>query len=322
MGALCHLVSREHYLFKPYRERFWCTYALAGELGLDLIMTGLGWPQWDPEENIQANLSMLYGGEPELVVAYKPDEHGSDFGNLPYPTAGIFNEMWRDVELSDMFKSRNVIQHYEADRVRLQPRYGHVRPSGQWIAVRHAATPPWLSKPEDIMLIKDRPLDIVLFGALNKHAYPLRDEEYQALFELSRRGWRTRYHPHPGLQVPLAWTNWHLKDTAKVLRQSKMALACSGVHRYRFGKYSEIPATGAVLCADMPATMAPDQLALSDCMIELEPLSDVDQIVERVENALRDPGDLQRRQERGLEYAQELTVLKWAKQVAPQLRLD
>lgn len=151
--------------------------------------------------------------------------------------------------------------------------------------------------------IDNRPIDILVTGALAPPVYPLRCR----LADMIRKGMFSKYNckirNHPNYWIDNSENQQ--KDYINALQNSKLTVACSSIFKYRLSKYSEYPACGSVLLGDLP-------LESDDVLKEIESYSIIidnswsdKQIVERVEFYLGNKDLLEEKKQNGLRIIDE-----------------
>lgn len=237
---IAQIVSRQHWETKLDRSR-WLSVD-----PLEPFRTGNGWDGYDANRTIGDNLQSLTGELPDVVIAYKPLEHGG-FADLQCITAMQFNECRRKrfpVEV-EQARPTMVIFHHLADFQTWAEwcRARDVEP----VHIPHVADPAIFFDRGD-----ERPIDFLLVGAVGSKIYPLRNRMREAIPLMREMGLRAEVHRHPGHAFQRADTLWHLHEFAESLNRAKVVGFCSSIYRYRLQKYVEVPACGAVVAADYP----------------------------------------------------------------------
>lgn len=118
--------------------------------------------------------------------------------------------------------------------------------------------------------------DILLYGFINKFAYPLRVRFFEVLEFLNEKSnLRIKHIPHAG------YYNGKLKEMpkneelSKIINQSRFTLVTSSTFQILLKKYMEVPMSGSTMIGDIP----PDYPELKDKMIEIDRNADHDKII-------------------------------------------
>jgi len=267
---ILYLCNKHYWLTKMSRIRFLGIDAIARHPGVELVRDGPGWDGFvDAGDSERRH-------KPDIVIWYKPlgiPGHA----NVKAPKALRLNEMYdRTVtsrEINDT--GTDIVIHHHANED--LPWYRKHCPNTHFINVPHCADPEIFRDYK-----QPRQRDIVIVGSLNEEHYPFRCRLARVLPRLMPD--RTVYiHQHPGYEHADAYTNRYLKEYARMLNQSRIAVTCSSKWRYRLGKYSEIPLCHTALAADIPDDGAP---LFRTFVIELDPKDSDEEIAARLEHYL------------------------------------
>lgn len=233
------LVAHEYYRRKLDRTRFQYTAALGLVGGVNLAMTGNGWPGWDRRKSVLDNVSSLGLTRPDIIISYKPNDHNGLEETKAFKL-GLYNEVKLARFDKECEKLDGVVFHHRND----------YEDFGRRIELAHGIASTHIPHAHDPEIFKDYGLpkttDVLVIGTLGKGVYPLRTR----LAEIARRteGWEI--YQHPGHEFDGAWKEDHLRHFAKAVSQAKVAAFCSSKYRYRLAKYTEVPACGTVPAAD------------------------------------------------------------------------
>jgi hypothetical protein len=290
-------VSKHHYAQKLCRSRFLSIEPLKPK------RTGIGWRGYDERASVANNLQNLFGGLPDLVIAYKPLDHAG-FGELPCSTAIQYNEVKEARFKPEVRQSRPtfVIFHHLNEYLQQKER---IR---EWCGV-HAFHIPHVADPAIFRDYKNPKMwDCTLVGSMSGRVYPLRAVFREALAILRTRGLRCLFYEHPGNVLEKASSNWHLVQMAQIVNQSRITCFCSSIYRYRLQKYVEVPASASAIAADVPATADNLKEILIECNVPDGPQV----IADRLQKAL-DSGEADQRAAAGVEFAARFTPATYCK---------
>jgi hypothetical protein len=250
---LLHLCPREVYLRKMSRVRFHSMAAIAKIA--DVVWSGPGWPGYDHERTVQANIDRLYRDQPgpDLVVGYQPLQMRG-FAATEAPRCLRYNEMydadWTAREIEDT-RASLVVCHHRNDFLDWGQRLGSAGDAPVLVHIPHCAERRifrdyGLPKTRDLLLVGARGATTLL-GA----HYPLRDRLAGILQRMGHR-YACAELPHPGYDRDDAHTDRYAIEFARAINTTKICVTCSGAPRSRFAKYVEVPMAGAALAADLP----------------------------------------------------------------------
>jgi len=121
--------------------------------------------------------------------------------------------------------------------------------------------------------------DILLYGFLNKMAYPLRVKCFEVLQFLNQRtNLRIKHIPHPGYYNGALNKMPKNEELSKIINESRFTLVSSSCFQILLKKYMEVPMSGSTMIGDIP----PDYPELKDKMIEINHDADHDTIVQTI----------------------------------------
>ena len=121
--------------------------------------------------------------------------------------------------------------------------------------------------------------DILLYGFINKHAYPLRVKFFEILEFLNKRSnLRIKHIPHPGYYKGAINKMPKNEELSKIINESRFTLVSSSHYQILLKKYMEVPMSGSTMIGDIP----PDYPELKDKMIEIKRDADHDSIVQTI----------------------------------------
>ena len=126
---------------------------------------------------------------------------------------------------------------------------------------------------------KEFEYDILLYGFINKLAYPLRVKFFEVLQFLNQRSnLRIKHIPHPGYYKGALNKLPKNEELSKIINQSRFTLVSSSHYQILLKKYMEVPMSGSTMIGDIP----PDYPELKDKMIEINHDADHDTIVQTI----------------------------------------
>lgn len=119
--------------------------------------------------------------------------------------------------------------------------------------------------------------DILLYGFINKQAYPLRVKFFEVLRFLSERSnLRIKHIPHPGYYEGALNKMPKNEELSKIINESRFTLVSSSFQQLYLKKYIEIPISGSTMIGDIPS----DYPELKNKMIEIDRNTDHDAIIQ------------------------------------------
>lgn len=266
---------------------------------VDLILSGVGWPDWDNNVPAVENLKRIM---PDCDAAWIYKAEGNPRKNVP-PMNGHqdlaeavlviekFQELWWSgsspndppagwQQAIDRRIGLAILSHAN-DVPRMRPA---AEKSGTTIAViPHGAEPAVFAQAAQEW--PGRKIDVLLTGSIGATHYPLRTR-WKALMEAGRLPGKCYLHPHPGY-----WHNGEAAAAAKVrdyaqnLGKSKLVLGCTSRHRYELARFPEAAMAGAIHVSDMPEI---PPKGYEDFIIPVEPDWSDERLIQTVANLLAD----------------------------------
>ena len=123
--------------------------------------------------------------------------------------------------------------------------------------------------------------DILLYGFINKLAYPLRVKFFEVLQFLNQRSnLRIKHIPHPGYYKGAINKMPKNEDLSKLINESRFTLVSSSSYQILLKKYMEVPMSGSTMIGDIP----PDYPELKGKIIEIDRNLDHDGIIKIIKN--------------------------------------
>ena len=121
--------------------------------------------------------------------------------------------------------------------------------------------------------------DILLYGFINKVAYPLRVKLFEVLQFLNQRSnLRIKHIPHPGYYRGAFDKMPKNEELSKIINESRFTLVSSSIQQLYLKKYIEIPVSGSTMIGDIPS----DYPELKDKMIEIKRDDSHDSIIQTI----------------------------------------
>lgn len=121
--------------------------------------------------------------------------------------------------------------------------------------------------------------DILLYGFINKIAYPLRVKFFEVLQFLNQKSnLRIKHIPHPGYYKGAINKMPKNEELSKIINESRFTLVSSSYKQLYLKKYIEIPVSGSTMIGDIP----PDYPELKSKMVEIKNDTDHDTIVQTI----------------------------------------
>lgn len=316
---LLYVMDAAQLICKMSRVRFWAIEALAAREDISLEFCGPGMPGWNSDLSLQDNISSLKT-DFDFVLWYKPLATNNAFDvarGLPFPTAIFYNEMWDENATRSEIEASGanlVVCHHSNDHQYYSQLYAR-DVSKRFVHIPHSA---------DTSLFYDtdteRDIDILLVGRPTGEHYPLRERLHHLIDRHSAgrlRQYRIHTLDHPGYTHDDAFTNRYQKEFAALLRRSKLVCTCASKHKYRLGKYIEIPMSGAVICADLPEG---DEHSLDQFIAVINLNMTDNQILDVVDQHLENKELLAVKALRGKEWAESFSSDWYANGVVSELR--
>jgi len=231
------LCDRRYWDHKMARVRFHSMEAIERHPYIRARKDGPGWPGFtDVPTSIERH-------RPDAVFWYKPlDMKGFDGAECLKVIS--YNEMYdREWTTHEIVHSASdvVICHHQNDlrnyeKLLSAPRFYHCQHCSD---IRYFFDP-GLPKQYDVLLV----------GALNPLVYPLRQKMSRVLRGRLLKGLKVTVLPHPG--DPVNDADAQVRRYAFSLSSAKIVLTCSSKYKYALAKYTEVPACGSLLAADIP----------------------------------------------------------------------
>ena len=265
-----------------------------------MIYTGIGWDNYDNSLSVQANIDNIYeDDQPDVVIAYKPLEL-VDFCKIRPLKCMRYNEMWDGRwTAGEIIKSGTelVICHHLND----MPNYANLH-NVKFVNISHCA---------EQTIYKDYDLpktnDVFLTGAISNH-YPFRARLRNIMIRYLQGKVKCKILNHPGGDLKRAQGSV-LENYAKEINRSKITLTCSSRHKYRLGKYTEIPMSGSLLAADLPDE---DHEFFKQFMLVLDPNDSDGEIAQQILDYVHDDDKRGELIQKGLELNKQYTQEKYA----------
>jgi len=290
--------------------------ALKRTTGVRVKVSGQGWPDWDATNDGPLNVNRLMP-DADAVLWYKPQGAREV---PPIKGAAQITRRWLVVETFNECHAGQAVEsaklgtglmvlHHANDRVRAKAavRKHHPAPdSCRIVHVAHcaerevfaAAARPW----------DGRDTDVVLTGVLSSEYYPFRCR-LADLIQRKKLPGQCVVHRHPGYRAKnLAACDERVKEYAKLLGRSKIALGCSSRFRYALAHYVEKAMAGCLVVGDLP-----DQAGHERFVVGLNPVWSDKQIAFEIGHWLSNPIDAAEKAMQGHElvldeYTQEQYV--------------
>jgi len=123
--------------------------------------------------------------------------------------------------------------------------------------------------------------DILLYGFINKLAYPLRVRFFEVLQFLNQRSnLRIKHIPHPGYYKGAVNKMPKNEELSKIINESRFTLVTSSSYQILLKKYMEVPMSGSTMIGDIP----PDYPELNGKMIEVKNNATHDEIIKVIKS--------------------------------------
>lgn len=296
---ILYLCNKSYYTNKMSRVRFESMEAVSN--AADVVWSGNGWENYDDTKTVDENIRFIYGhNKPDIIVAYKP-QFFLDFASVKIPKCIRYNEMWPVEEWTKEITDYGfdlVIAHHLNDI----PKYSHIK-GVDFVHIPHSAS---ADVYRDYGLPKA--YDVLITGAMGHYHYPFRcrllnlvNGKLSKLCDCKILG-----HPGSNLKNPSGVIG---ADYAKELNKAKITLTCSSRHKYRLGKYVEIPMCASILGADLPGQ---DQNDFKKFMLVLDEHDSDEVIVHKIFSCLKDDKCRNERIQKGLEWSKNYTHKQYA----------
>ena len=303
---ILYLCNKHQFDTKMSRVRFHGIAALAKIT--DVTYSGIGWDNYKDSLTVNENIHRIYGQnrQPEWIIAYKPLELMGFKESSPKKCIR-YNEMWdiRGTRSEIINSGANlVVCHHLND----MPNYRDIA-GVKFVNISHCAEK---SIYKDYGLPKN--CDVLLTGAISSH-YPFRARLRSIMLRLLASKVRCRILEHPGGDLNQVH-GLILEDYAKAINAAKITLTCSSRHKYRLGKYTEIPICASVLGGDLPNE---DQDFFKKFMLVLNTGDSDETIANKVIDLLNDDDRYNSLVQTGLQLNREYTQEDYAKRLLQQL---
>ena len=307
---ILYICAVKHLILKMSRVRFWAIDDLSSRSYIQMYFTGDGFLNFDKDKTIKQNIEDLqkeYGVKFDFIMWYKPLEYDTSENNsIDVPTVIRYNEMW-DKEWTEKeintSASNIVICHHLNDQIRYDiENYDIMR---QYIYNPHHCHPD-IFKNDNV----DRDIDILIAGVLKTKHYPLKGRLFQLINknkDTRLKGYNIHHLKHPGYNHPDAYTGDIQRDFAHYLNRAKICISCTSKHKYRLGKYVEIPMCGSVVLGDIPY----EDPKFRTFVIDVDMHMTDDQILNKLVQHLEDPILLKVKAYKGLVWAKEYVTEKY-----------
>lgn len=240
---IVYLIRKYYYDLKMDMGRTTHGAALAVHGGVNFWWWGDGWPGYDNNLSVQANLNrqrILC----DVLIVYKPEDH-KGVGDVAAVRAVDFNDCFAPERLADVTTpdARLVIYHHANDLQRFPV---EVTDGRCFVHIPHVADKSIFYRED----YGERPIDCLLTGVSDETIYPLRCK-WKQLIEGGRIPGEIR--KFPGYRTKSRTeTIEQFHDYAAHLRRAKIVLVCSSVYKYSLAKYVEAIAAGCLVIGDMP----------------------------------------------------------------------
>lgn len=242
---ILYLFPRKLYHAKMSRGRVLYGEAVARQPGVELRVSGEGWPDWRDADTVSANLER-WGWAPDLIWSYKAESlRGLD--RYPCRKLVCFNEAWAPKTLEEIRAAdADVIVFHHAGDI---PQWRFLEAEGvKLVHLLHCADHETFAPSG--MPLASRTTACLLSGVQSPEIYPLRARFAKLLRSGAIPG---VIRPHPGYRLETEAANvQQYRDYAGQLRTARISLCCSSRHRYPLAKYVEAMAAGCAVVGDMP----------------------------------------------------------------------
>ena len=297
---IAYICDKYYWDKKVPRTRFHAIDAL-GKIA-DVLCTGNGFHSWVPDLTVRENLAIGYFAA-DWIIVYKPENY--DWSDNHIPVATTFNDAWHTEQRLSEIETPNcrlVIMHHKNEMADWELRCPDVR----FVNIPYPINPNVFKDYG-----QDKPIDVLLTGAIDRKIYPLR-------FRFERMIRTGAFHPydavhekHPGYR--LNDPNKEAVRYAKLLGSAKVCLADTSKYGYAAEKYHEIPACGSVLCGNVPRERQGD---FRSFMIEVNEAWPDAKIVQHIKRYLAQPHEIVSRSSYGYGYVHSnFTVDHYAREL-------
>jgi len=240
-----YLCSRRLHERKVDRHRATLVAAIGRQPDCDMLVTGNGWPGYDPTLPVAANLRAM-GCDPDVMLVY---QQAADHIHLGAADVGCLRAMLlydvyelpkRRAEI-DAVRPHVVFHTHHNDASRLASVAGDAR-----LVHTPFGVDPAVFYREDY---GERPIGCLLVGQLDPATYPLR-AKWRGLIESGRLRGAVRQMPpyrlEPG-ECERQYAAW-----GEHMRRAKIVLTCGSRWRYALQTYFAAAMCGCLVAADMP----------------------------------------------------------------------
>jgi glycosyltransferase involved in cell wall biosynthesis len=307
---VCYVCDLKYMISKMSRVRFWAIEELGNHSEIKLHMIGPNFANFNALLSIQQNILNMNINF-DAVFWYKPLDKGYNFNpsiKLPFKTYIRYNEMWDTTWTQQEINESNsdiIISHHKNDYLKYCQLYANDKNKTFYYCAHHAN--PRIFKS----LHGHKDIDILLSGVCKEKHYPLKYKLLQILqkykkTELSQ--YNIVIHQHPGYNHTDSFKNKNQIEYNSLINRSKICIACTSKHKYRLGKYVEIPMAGSLILGDIPFE---DQENFKKFILEVN-LSDTDeQILSVIKDSLNDFDLMQEKIAHGLSWAKKHTTKRY-----------
>jgi len=291
---------------KMSRVRFWVIEELAQQKDVNVIFTGPGFSYFDKSKSLQENI-ISFRVNFDLVMWYKPLNENYTFDKnafMPFQTCLRYNEMW-DEEWTrkeiDESNTNLIICHHYNDFLKYKEIYQDDEDK-KFVYIPHCAN-------NNVFRVLDvhKDIDILISGVLKEKHYPLKHRLYN-LIKSHRETTLSQYnivlHEHPSYHNKQSFQNVSQIEYNAIINRSKLCLACTSKHKYRLGKYVEIPMAGSVILGDLPF----EDERFKDFVVEVNNTMSDTEILEIIKNTLNNPYEINEKRSIGLQWARDHNV--------------
>lgn len=307
---ICYVCDLKYMISKMSRVRFWAMEGLGNHPEIKLHMTGPGFMNFDKNKNIQQNIIDMNINF-DAVFWYKPLDAEYNFNKkikFPFKTYIRYNEMW-DTEWTqkeiNSSKSDVIICHHKNDYVKYCQLYANDKHKDFYYCAHHAN--PNIFKS----LHGHKDIDILLSGVCKEKHYPLKCRLLTLLKKYKKTAlakYKIIIHQHPGYNHMDSFKNKNQIEYNNLINRSKICVACTSKHKYRLGKYVEIPMAGSLILGDIPYE---DQENFRKFVLEVN-LTDTDeQILSIIKYALDNYNLMQNNIAYGIQWAKNHTTERY-----------
>ena len=237
-----------------------------------------------------------------LVMWYKPLDEACNFDTkfkLPFKTMLRYNEMWNKewtIKEIETTKTDIIICHHKNDYDNYSLHYRNDKSKYFYYNPHHG-------NPDIFKPLNTKIFDIMISGVCKEKHYPLK---YKLLCLLRKykktklKDYEIYFHGHLRYNHTDSFKNKNQISYNEIINKSKICLACTSKHKYRLGKYAEIPMSGSVIAGDIPYE---DQDNFRKFVIEIDMHMTDDEIISKLKKYLSDSKKLDEMRRLGLEWA-------------------